>query len=289
MQQFFEDYSKIIGLLMLAFVIIFLFSTPSMILAKSVTTIGTELSHATGDELCVRTKMDFGNNEHMQAFPKQIGDWTASDYNTAEITERLQADVILMRAYSHPKFYQPIFFLVMQSENRSSFHPPIVCYPALGYTIEEEGKELIPVQDVSWTEDPWLSEKNVTRTVALSVKKLVVVKEAEENGKITERRVVLYYYVKDRPFTSDTVTMIRVSALAPIEGSYDGPLTISKDFMGATVPCMFEVQRAEPTLFTSLASGSIADKVALVMLFLAPLAVLFYPELRAVSYGRSRK
>jgi hypothetical protein len=185
--------------------------------------------------------------------------------------------------------YQPVFFLVMQSENRSSFHPPIVCYPALGYTIVEEGKELIPVQDVSWAEDPWLSEKDVPLTVALAVKKLVVVKEAEEDGKITERRVVLYYYVKDRPFTSDTVTMIRVSALAPIDGSYEGPLNISRDFMGDTVPCMFEVQRKEPTLFTSLASGSRADKVALLMFFLVPLAVIFYPELRAVSYGRLRK
>ncbi|MBN1762757.1 MAG: exosortase-associated EpsI family protein [Methanomicrobia archaeon] len=289
MQQFFEDYSKIIGLLMLAFVIIILFSTPSMILAKSVTTIGTELSHATGDELRVRTRMDFGNNEHMRAFPKQIDDWTASDYETTGITESLNADVILMRAYSHPKIYQPVFFLILQSTNRSSFHPPIVCYPALGYTIEEEGNELILVQNVSWAEDPWLSEKNVTRNVALSIKKLVVVKEAEDDGKITERRVVLYYYVKDRPFTSDTVTMIRVSTLAPIEGSYEGVLNISKEFMGDTVPCMFEVQRAEPTLFTSLASGSAIQKGVLVMLFLAPLAVIFYPELRAMSYRRLRK
>ena len=45
--DFFEDYAKIFGLLVLVFVIILLFSTPSMILAKRVTMIGTELSYAT--------------------------------------------------------------------------------------------------------------------------------------------------------------------------------------------------------------------------------------------------
>ncbi|MCK4476861.1 MAG: hypothetical protein KAU16_09060, partial [Methanophagales archaeon] len=120
MKSFFEDYSKIIGLLLLGFVIIILLSTPSMLLAKSITTIGTELSHATGDETPVRAMMDFGSNEHMQAFPEQIGDWKGSDYNTSGIAESSGADVLLMGAYSHPKLYQPVFFLIMQSTNRSS-------------------------------------------------------------------------------------------------------------------------------------------------------------------------
>ena len=140
MKSFIEEYSRIIGLLSLVFVIIILFSTPSLLLAKTVTMIDTELSHASGDETHVRAKLDFGNNEHMQAFPEQIGDWKSSDYNTTRIAKSLGADVMLMRAYSHPKLYQPVFFLIMQSNNRSSFHPPVVCYPALGYTIEEEGK-----------------------------------------------------------------------------------------------------------------------------------------------------
>jgi len=288
MKNFFGEYSKFIGLLLLAFVIIFLFSTPSMILAKTVTTIGTELSHATEDEVVVRTKMDFGNNEHIQAFPKQIGDWTGSDYDTTRIAERLGADVILMRAYSHPKLYQPVFFLIMQSNNRSSFHPPIVCYPALGYTIEEEGREEVPVQNASWAAERWI-QKDMSSNVTIVVKKLVVTKEAEEDGKITERRVVLYYYVKDRPLASNTVTMVRVSALAPAEGSYEGILNISKEFMGDTTPCMFEMQKEEPTIFTSLASGSIADKAALVMLFLVPLAIIFYPKLKAIPRRRYSK
>ncbi|GAH60937.1 unnamed protein product, partial [marine sediment metagenome] len=228
MKSFFEEYSRVIGMLALTFVVVILLSTPSMLFAKPLTMIDTELSRASGGETSVRAKMDFGNNEHVRAFPNAIGDWTGANYNTTRIEKSLAADVMLLRAYSNPKLYQPVFFLIMQSNNRSSFHPPIVCYPALGYTIEEEGKEMIPVQNVSWIEEPLYTKPgNKTRIYpnrTISAKKLIVVKES--NGKVTERRVVLYYYVKENPFASDTVTMVRVSALAPTEGSYDGILNI---------------------------------------------------------------
>jgi len=152
-KSFFEEYSKLIGLLLLGFVIIILLSTPSTILARSITVLDTELSHVSKDAVNVRTKMDFGNNEHIRAFPTDIGSWEGADHNTTRVAESLGADVMLMRTYVHPEFHQPVFFLIMQSKNRSSFHPPIVCYPALGYTIEEEGKEGIPVHNVSWIED----------------------------------------------------------------------------------------------------------------------------------------
>ncbi|MBN1455702.1 MAG: exosortase-associated EpsI family protein [Methanomicrobia archaeon] len=286
--DFFADYAKIIGLLMLAFVIIMLFSTPSTILAKRVTMIGTELSYATGNELPVRTKMDLGNTQHLQAFPKQIGEWSGYDYDTTGLQEQLGADVMLMRAYSHPKLYQPIFLLVMQSYNRTSFHPPIVCYPALGFTIEDEGHEIVTVQNASWVEDPWFSAVERHNETVLPVKKLVVVKQAADTSRVTERRVVLYFYVKEPPLSSDAISMVRVEALAPTDGSYDGILNISREFMSETIPCMFEVQRPEQVLFFSLASGSRLNKLMLILLFLAPLLVIFYPELRAVRGRMSR-
>ena len=105
MKTFLEDYSRIIGFILLVILICLLLSTPSAILARGITTIGTELSHAAGDETPVRAKMDFGSNEHMQAFPKQIGDWNGSDYNTTGVAESLGADVMLLRAYTHPELY----------------------------------------------------------------------------------------------------------------------------------------------------------------------------------------
>ena len=267
MNSLVEKYCRIIGLLLLVSVIAVLFSTPSMIFAKSITTIGTELSYATEDEMPVRTRIDFGNNERISAFPKQIGDWNALDYNTTGVAESLGADVMLLRAYSHPELYQPVFFLIMQSKNRSSFHPPIVCYPALGYTIEEEGKEEVPVHNVSWAADPYPTyalygglERDVTFNGSISVKKLIVAKKSEEGNKITTRKVVLYFYVKENPFVSNNVTMVRVAALVPPEGSYDGTLKIAKEFMGDTIPCMFEMQEEEePVLFTILIYGSVVE------------------------------
>jgi hypothetical protein len=102
MKSFFEEYSRIIGLLLLALVFILLFSTPSTFFAGSITTIDTELSHASGKGIMVEMKMDFGNNEHMRAFPRNIDGWKGSDYNTKGVAKSLGADVMLMRAYSHP-------------------------------------------------------------------------------------------------------------------------------------------------------------------------------------------
>ena len=281
MKSFFEEYSKIIGLFLLVFVISLLLSTPSMIFARSIAVLDTELSHVSEDAVHVRTKIDFGNNEHMRAFPNDIGGWEGSDYNTTRVAESLGADVMLMRDYINPETFQPVIFLIIQSNKSSSFHPPVVCYPALGYTIEEEGKAEIPVHDVSWVEEPMLvyPHNTVPSNVTLPAKKLIVVKQSKEGEKVTERRVVLYFYVKESPFTSDAFTMIRVSALAPTEGSYDGILNLTTEFMGNTIPCMFELRKEEPSVLFIL-FASLLGKVVIGLLLLVPLSIMFYPEIK---------
>lgn len=287
MKRFFERYATLIGLLLLTFIIIFLFSTPSTIFARQITTIGTELDLATGDEVAVRTKIDFGNNEHMQAFNHEIGDWSGSDFNAPGVAAQLGADVMLLRAYSHPDLYVPMEFLIMQSHNRSSFHPPIVCYPALGYSIEEEGREVLLVQNISWVADRWLQVSQPS-TVPIVVKKLVVATRSTETNRLTERKVVLYFYLNERPFRSASITMVRVSAPVPTEGSYDGVLGISKDFMAETLPYMFELEQDdEPLILSLLASGSCATQCALVMIFLLPASLLLYPSMRKLQLKRN--
>ena len=283
MERFFEQYSMFIGLIMLTFVLTTLFSTPSMILAKSITSIGTELSHATEDELVVRTKIDFASNEHMQAFTRRIGNWTGTDYEGCEqVKELLRADVLLLRGYSQPRFIQPVDLLLLQSNNCTSFHSPTVCYPALGYTIEDEGKELVTIQKVGWAAERWLERRDVPANVTLAVKKLVVAKKSE-TGETRERRVVLYFYVKERPLASNTITMVRVSALIPLTGPYEAIVDLEKDFLSETFPYLFEVRETEPRVITILASGSIFDQLALLLLLLAPVAVTFYPRLKAAQ------
>lgn len=293
-----EDYTTIIGMLVLGFVLILLLSTPGMILAKQVSVIDTELSHASGHETTVRTKMDFGNSTHVQAFPAEIADWhSVGCYNKSTLAGQLGADVVLSRDYSHPGAYQPVFLLIMQSDNRSSFHPPIVCYPALGYEIEEETTEEISVSNASWAESFAIPETKLGEVVksklnesrgpyfngSISAKRLVVFKES--GGKITERRVVLYFYVKDNPLAADTFTMIRVSSMAPLKGSLGGTLDYTKDFMGKVVPYLFEVREGEEIIAVRLAKSGIGGWLIIGALVSVPVGIIVYPRIKRRNKG----
>ena len=277
----FRQYATIIGLVLLALVVIVLLSTPDVIFSKGVSVIDTELSQSSGADNYVRTKIDFGDIDHMNAFPRQIGEWEGFDYDTDQMAETLGADVMLMRGYTKPGIYLPIFFLIVQGKDRSTFHPPPVCYPSIGYTIQEEGSETIPLAQASWAEE---YEGELSLGDALSAKKLVVFKESD--GAITERRLVLYFYVKQNPlnpFASDTVTMIRVSALIPTEGSYEGMRGVLQDFTAESIPHMFDTDpdavESSQRLVTQLAQSGVPGYLGMVALLTLPIAIVLYPRI----------
>ena len=122
--SFFRQYYLVIGSLALVLIVIVLASVPSTVLAPQATFIGTELRYAAESETQVRTKMDFGDIEHMQAFPKKFGDWLGLDFDPSETAETLGADLLVLRTYLNTTYYQPIHLIMMQSQNPSSFHPP---------------------------------------------------------------------------------------------------------------------------------------------------------------------
>ncbi|MFQ6079882.1 MAG: exosortase-associated EpsI family protein, partial [Thermodesulfobacteriota bacterium] len=208
---------------------------------------------------------------------KEIGRWTGTDYETSQIEEALNADVILMRAYQSPGFYQPIFLLIVQSSDPGSFHPPPICYPALGYQIEEEGKEEIPLLNVDWV-SYWRSETEQNIVTSINANKLVVFKEF--NGKVTERRVVLYFYVKERPVSKDELALVRVSALAPIDMSYDGVLSLTRDFTGKVVPYLFEFYEEKEVSIAAHLAKSGAGRLLIAVSVIIPLAIMIYPRRR---------
>lgn len=274
--NFLRRYSMVVGLCILACIVIVLLSVPDMLFSTGVTFIDSELHRSSGNEVYVRTKMDFGRIEHVNAFPREIGEWNGYDYDTEVVKESLGADVVLLRGYDLPGLYQPIFFTIMQAKTESSFHPPDICYAAQGYNILEQGKEQVVVTDTSWTEE-------ATSSMSIPLARMVGSKESE--GKITERRVVLYCYVKGNQFTSDTITMIQVEGLAPIEGSYDGILSIEKDFIAQAIPYMFEPSEGEEwnPLAVRLAGFGIGGYFAIALLFSIPLAIIIYPR---TKWGR---
>ena len=275
-----ENYSTVIGLFVLVLIIAILLSTPDMIFAKQASFIDTELSHASGHETTVRLRMDFGNVEHIAAFPMTIGDWSGREFAASErYKQSLGADMLFMRAYWRPGIPHHVFFTIIQGGNRSSFHPPIVCYPALGYTIKEETTDTLIMSNTSWVELPLFGTGEKQENRSISVKKLVVIKEAAD-GSVKERRVVLYFYVKDNPLTSDTVTMVEVSSVIPTDGSDDGMLDVSKEFMANTIPYMFELRPEGDIIIVSLVKLGIVGWLAIAVLLGLPLLVILYPKLK---------
>lgn len=268
MISFVVRYSLLLSLAVLALVVILLLGDPDFVFSPGVSFIDTELHRSSGHEVYVRTKIDFGSQEHMSRLPMEIGEWTGYSYDTTEDREYLGADVIVLRAYSSPGLSQPLFFLIMQARTESSFHPPDVCYASQGYNVQEEGKEQIVVTDTSWAQ--------ATSGMSIPFKRLVIAKEID--GEITERRVVLFCYVKGNQFTSDTITMIRTEALAPIDGSYEGILSVEKDFTALAIPYLFEPAEGEEwnPLALQLAESGIGGYVAIAAILFVPVTIIIY-------------
>ena len=281
-----QAFRTTIGIIALISVLTPLLSTPGMVSPGGVSLIATEIQGSSGKEIFVRTKLDFAHPEMMKDFPQNIGEWYSTSYNWSRFEESLGADIMLSRAYRHPSFSNPVFFLIIQSTNLSSFHPPIVCYPALGYEIEEEGVEQVPIENASWAKGPWRSEREgLIFKGEMNTKKLVVIKHT--NGKITERRLVLYYYVKDeRMSVPKEITMIRLSALAPLNGSYQDTLESMKKLASDTFPEMFEVKPKERIIAEILVieHGALGFLV-IAMLVTAPIIFTLLPFSRIMRKG----
>ncbi len=267
--DFFKRYSIVIGGLALILVIVVLVSVPSDVLSQQATFIGTELEHSTERETRVLTKMDLGDAEHMKAFPKQFGNWLGLDYAPSAAAETLGADVILLRTYLNTARYQPIHLAVVQADEPSSFHPPPICYRAGGWEIEEEGVEEVLVSDVTWAGSP--------EPISIAAKRLVASKGSD--AEVEEREVVLYYYVKGSLF-EDTVTMVQVSASAPVDGPYDEALEAVRGFVGETIPYLFQPDEDKGEMLAVYLAGSWGGIALMAILLLIPVGIMIYPRTR---------
>ncbi len=274
----------LVATLFFALIIVFLFSGPHYF-SSSVSFLDTELSQSSGNEEAVRVKMDFGRQSALDNFPYQIDQWAGIDEDAEGIKESLGAQTLIKRAYTSDNPFQPVFLLIMQSASKASFHPPIVCYPALGYDIEDETKDMVRVTDTSWVDKwferdiedmpEWIQEdwKSTARYGEISVKKLIVTHKDR-----TDRRIVLYIYIKDKNVTSDTVSMLRVSTLAPSTGSCEAASERAIEFMGDVIPLLFEPEQQGQKMFiTYLVEMGIGGYFIIIALFSLPAGILLFP------------
>ena len=113
--------------------------------------------------------------------------------------EQLGASVLMMRDYYKPGLWRGLTFLIMQSESHASFHPPEVCYRALGWEIQEAGTVEIPMSESFWKEignigpiDPHDEARKLLGPVIMN--KLVI---TNGENQVNDRHVVLYSYVRN--------------------------------------------------------------------------------------------
>ncbi len=279
-----RKYSRTItftAILLLALVVVFLFSGPHYF-SNSVSFLDTELSQYSGDEKAIRVKMDFDKQSNLEDFPYMIGQWKGRDEDSAGLKESLGAKTLIKRAYTSDSPFQPTFLLIMQSASKTTFHPPVVCYPALGYEIEEETKDVINMTDTSWVSEmfdqeleempEWFQNEwdSSPRYGKLAVKKLII-----SHKERIDRRVVLYIYITDKKVTSDTISMVRVSTLAPPTGSVEEATTRAGAFMGEVIPILFEPEDQEQKLFiTYLSDMGIGGYFIICLLLAVPMGII---------------
>ena len=278
-------YLTIVGIFLLAVSITLMCSNPKLIFSESVSLISTELSKAPGHETFAWSKTGFKTNERIMDFPKKLGEWEGYDWDkrkAANLRETLGANVFLMRDYYRPGLYTPVFFLIVQAKESTALHPPIVCYKSLGYHVDEQ-EDVISVTGAS---QGGVSYDNVLTGGMIPMKKLVVSKTS--GGKVIERRVVLYCYLKGGQFTSNTINLVRISAVVPVEGSYDGILEEMKDLAGLAIPQLFEFRQEEESqiLIAKLAGWGAQGGFLIFLAFAIPVALISYPILRKKPRGR---
>jgi hypothetical protein len=265
--------ANLVGIAILITVVLLLMTSRDVLFSPVTTFIDTELYRSSGNEASVRTKMDFGSQEHMTAFPREIGKWVGYDYDTTKYVELLGADIMLLRGYEPSTFTQPLFFLILQANTESSFHPPKVCIRAQGHEIQEEGDEKVVVTDATWVKG--------SSSTSIPLKKLVTTKNSKD-GRVMERRVVLFCYVKGNQFYTDTITMLQIEALAPLSGSYEDTLNEEKSFLIQAMPLMFEPSGKSQwyPLVMWLIERGIAGYLVIAFLLLVPIMVICYPRIR---------
>ncbi|HWG92321.1 MAG TPA: exosortase-associated EpsI family protein [Candidatus Thermoplasmatota archaeon] len=283
-----HTWRVIAGLVALLVVVALLLSPPSMIFAKAVSVVDTELRQSSGNEVRVVTKFDLGDVRQLNRLPKTLGNWTMShQYAWDNIATRLDTDVLLSRDYVRPGLLQPVNLLIVQSGNVSSFHPAPVCYRMQGWTVPEEGKlVVVPIPNATFAQGSWLGGQNEVLAFngEIRAKLLPVTKAA--TGNTTIKKVALYVYLKDEVArVTEDVTWVRVEVALPADAPDEEALPLLGELLGETVPQVFVFQpQDEPPLVAVLGERYGVAGFALVgALLAAPIGILGWASWAALT------
>lgn len=77
----------------------------------------------------IYSKADDSTITVKNTLPLQLDNWTGQDIEvTKDVYEILETDDIIMREYTNPNRNKIYLAIVTAQKNRSSFHPPEICY-----------------------------------------------------------------------------------------------------------------------------------------------------------------
>jgi hypothetical protein len=269
-----RQYLVSIGIGILTLVVLVLLISPSYIFSPMITVIGGDLNKSSPSQVSVATKMELSDPNQVQAFPKDIGKWHGTDYDTTYTTKALNANVVMLREYDPDTFTQPLFLTIVQSKTNSSFHSlDKYCLVDQGFKIQENTKDSLLVTNPTWSTG--------RSDVILPLNRLVVTRNSK-TGEIVERSVVLFFYVKGNQFYNDMITMIEVQGLAPVTGSYEDTLQEEKLFLNQVVPLLFQpsYQGNWDPFFNTLAQKGFGGYLAIALMLMLPLGIIMYPFIK---------
>ncbi len=230
-----NQYKILIATLLLIGCIVLLLSPPELLFQRGVM-VDTTPYYNSPDKTWVRTRMELGDKEAINALPLNVGNWSGFSIEVKKnIFEALGADTIIERAYRNTSDNNIVFFVIIRSKNTSAFHDPKVCYRYAGWNIINETQVSIKLNSSIWYETQGLidskREDNERENVEIKVNKLLI----ERNEK---QQLILYFYLKEFILSNspEEITLVRAETLID---SMDKSMQRTSNLLGEILPYLF--------------------------------------------------
>jgi len=230
-----NQYKILIATLLLIGYIVLLLSPPELLLQRGVM-VDTTPYYNSPYKTWVRTRMELGDKEIINALPFNVGNWSGFSMEVKKnVFETLGADTILERAYRNTNDNNIVFFIIIRSKNISAFHNPKICYRYAGWDIVNETQISIKLNASRWCETQGLldnKERNVEgEDVEIKVNKLLIEKDKKQ-------QLILYFYLKEFILSNspEEITLVRAETLVD---DTDRSIQRTSNLLGEILPYLF--------------------------------------------------
>ncbi|MCD4844272.1 MAG: EpsI family protein [Methanosarcinales archaeon] len=248
-----KDPIALIGIILLAYVLLFLFAPHDIM---DFTVVDTEYWHETENRMIVKSAYDYNNKESIEQFPATLDDWSSFDYKYSDVVyDNLNAEAVLTRGYKNEN--DLVWMDIIHSKVGESFHKQKICVEGGGWTVVNESVVRIDIGASKYNPYTFLCANRL---------------DIEKDGR---KQVMMYWFLFKKFGSSNAVTMIRLSS--PVSNDYSETFdTMSQFVRDQLFEEMYENVGKTPTVIEMLFYGN--KILAAVVIFLAlfiPLGLIF--------------